>query len=70
LNSQLLANVDHLRTQLAVTQIVVQAEKKVIDPQFLATDVVPRSLRLSSFGLPLEQEQLVGMLDLKVRASN
>jgi hypothetical protein len=60
---QLLANVRHLRTQLALRQAVVQAEQLMTDRQLLSDDLIRRSLRLSTFGPPQEQEQLLGSLD-------
>ena len=60
---QLLANIHHLRTQLALRQAVVQAEQVMIDPQLLSNDLVCRSLRLSTFGPPQDQEQLLSGLD-------
>jgi len=60
---QLLANIQHLRTQLALRRAVVQAEQVMIDPQLLSNDSVSRSLRLSTFGPPQERAELLGSLD-------
>jgi len=63
ITEQLLANIDHLKTQLVVRQTAGQTEQLIPDPQLLANDSVRQSFRLRTFGSPQKREQLLRGLD-------